>query len=73
MTYGENNLKFLKLTESFANGGTTDLIINAGQISSIKVSDRGKDSHISMTGGKYFFIRETVEEIFDMLHSITNR
>ena len=58
---------FLKLTEALQNGSTIPLLLNVACIKSIKISDKGVDTHIYMTDQKYYFVKETVEDIYKML------
>lgn len=59
--------KFLKLTEALQNGATVPLLLNIACIKSIKIGDKGIDTHIYMTDQKYYFVKETVDDIYDML------
>lgn len=60
--------QFLKLTEVYQNGDTLALIINVSNVLSVKRSDRGKDTHIQMKDMKYFFVKETVEQVWEKLN-----
>lgn len=59
--------KFIKLNEVFQSGGTTPVLLNVACIKSIKLSDKGRDTHIFMTDQKYYFVKETVDEIYLMV------
>jgi len=63
-------IKFLKLTEVLGNSATQDLLLNPAHIASIKISSKGVDTHICMSGAniKYYFVRESVEQIWEMLN-----
>lgn len=68
--------KFIKLTEPY-NNGDRPLIINCDAIRSIKIGDKGRDTLINMTYdneqegkfSKFYFVKESVEEIWEMLNS----
>lgn len=62
-------IKFIKLTEKYKNGNSTPILLNAGCIKSIKISDQGKDTHVLMQDNKYYFVTESVEDIWNMLNS----
>ena len=64
--------KFIKLTEAFQNGNNTPLLLNISCIKSIKLSDKGVDCHIYMTDAKYYFVEESVEEIWELLRLANN-
>lgn len=59
--------RFIKLTEAFSNGKAAPVLLNVDCIKSVKLSDKGVDSHVYMTDAKYYFVKETVEQIEKML------
>lgn len=59
---------FIKLTEKYKNGNSTPILLNAGCIKSIKISDQGKDTHVLMQDNKYYFVTESVEDIWNKLN-----
>lgn len=61
-------IKFIKLTEVFISGGSTPVLLNIACIKSVKMSDKGKDTHIFMTDQKYYFVKESVEDIWVILN-----
>lgn len=61
-------MKFIELTESYTNDRTERLILNVNHIISFKISDKGNDTRIVVSEGKYFFVRETVQVIYDILN-----
>jgi len=54
---------WIKLTESFGNGDTKPLFLNSDHMISFKLSDRGVDTHITVTDNKFFFVKEKVETV----------
>jgi uncharacterized protein YlzI (FlbEa/FlbD family) len=61
--------KFVRLTESY-NTQAKPLILNAACIRSIKLGDKGRDTMIQCDDIKYFFVKESVEEIWDKLNAL---
>lgn len=59
--------KFIKLTERYTDGKTLPLIINVDRINSVKLSERGRDTHINMLDNRYFFVTESVDNIQQLL------
>lgn len=60
--------KFIKLTEVRKSDATTSpLLIMVERINSVKKSEKGPDTHISMVDQHYFFVKETVAEVEAML------
>lgn len=59
--------KFIKLTEVYQSGNTVTILINTENMLAIKLSEKGKDTHIQMKDGKYFFVKQTVDQIWEML------
>lgn len=66
--------KFIKLIES-CNGGTTnkDVLLNLSFIKCIQQGDKTKDTHIAMSDGKYYFVRESLEAIQLLINIDTSR
>lgn len=62
--------KFIKVTEVYKDGKISPIIIQTDNILSIKLSDKGKDTHVCMKDTKYYFVKESVEEIWNMLVSV---
>lgn len=60
--------KFIKVNEQYREGVTHLLIINCDHIRTIKTGDRGKDTMIYLTEDKYFFVKESVDEIWMMIN-----
>ncbi len=62
-------IKFIKLTEVYGNNVTKPLLLNSAHIASIKIAQKGIDTHICMSGPvvKYYFVKESVEDIWEML------
>lgn len=58
---------FIKLTEVLANRVNIPLVINVDCIQAVKISEKSTDTHIYMTSGKYYFVKETVVELWAML------
>ena len=61
---------FIKLTESLANTKSTTVLLNVANIKSVKISDKGVDTHVCMTDGKFYFVKENVEQIWDKLEGL---
>lgn len=60
--------KFIKLTEVYRDGSTTAILLNCDFIKSIKISDKKTDTHVLMSDNKYFFVSESVEQIWTMFN-----
>ena len=58
--------KFVKLTEVY-NTMQKPLILNAACIRSIKKGNKDKDTMIQCDDVKFFFVMESVEQIWDLL------
>lgn len=65
-------IKFIKLTEVY-NNELRPFILNAAIIRSIKLGDRGKDTMIMCNDIKFFFVKESVEQIWAMLQPAPSR
>lgn len=63
-------IKFIKLTEIYQSGETTPVLLNVACIKSVKISERGKDTHVFMIDQKYYFVKETVGEIWELLSKV---
>lgn len=60
--------KFIKLTENLqANKTTRTVLVNVRYVASIKIGDKGYDTHVCLHDGKYFFVKESVEQIEALL------
>lgn len=60
--------KFIKVNEQYGNSQTYPLLINCDCIRTIKMGERGKDTMIYLTNDKYFFVKESVDEIWMMIN-----
>lgn len=58
--------KFIKLTERLQNGKEQPVLLNTNFINSIKKA-HGGDTHINMQDKHYFFVKESVLQIEQML------
>lgn len=63
--------KFIQLNEVMKNGETIPVLLHTRYIVTIKQGIQGKDTHIAMFSPAekhyYYFVRETVEEVWDMV------
>jgi hypothetical protein len=61
--------KFIKLTEAKNNPAlvSTTIILNANNIHCITMSDRGKDVHVRMNDKTFYFVTESIADIWRML------
>jgi len=60
--------KFIKLTELNSDGGEKEMLVNSAYIQYMQVGKRGDNVRIVMVEEKqYFFVKETVKEIWEML------
>lgn len=55
--------KFICLTQSCGNANTKPLIINADHIQHIQLGNKGRDVHVRMSDGTFFFVTESLEAI----------
>ena len=62
-------MNFIKLTEKFQNGDKRDIHINFDLVNMFKVGDRNSDTFIQMNDGKYFFVKESCNEIWRLVTS----
>lgn len=62
--------KFICLTQSVNADTTKPLIVNADHIQHIVVGHKGKDVHVRMSDGTFFFVRDTFAEIQKMLAGV---
>ena len=60
-------MKFIKLTELLRDGTAKTIIINFEQVQYLVVGMRGKDTHIRMFDKSFFFVRESIDDIWDKL------
>lgn len=58
--------KFIKLTERINNELTT-LVINTEYLKSVKLGKHKVDTLVTMTDGHYFFVKESVAQVEEML------
>lgn len=61
--------KFIKVNEQYGNNQTYPLLINCDYIRTIKLGEKGKDTIIYLTNDKYFFVKETVDQIWFMINT----
>ena len=61
--------KFIKLTELLSDGTAKTVILNTASIQCIQLGTKGRDTHIRMLDKSFFFIRESVDEIWSELCS----
>lgn len=60
--------KFIKLTENLQDGKKQrTILVNTRYLASVKLGDRQTDTHICFHDGKYFFVKESVEQIEALL------
>lgn len=59
--------KFICLTQSCGNDQTKPLIINADHIQHIQIGNKGKDVHVRLVDGTYFFVKESFNEIKQLI------
>lgn len=60
-------IKFIKLTEACRNAETKVLIIAVKDIKSVQISNHGADTHILMQDKMFYFVKEKIDVIWDML------
>lgn len=56
-------VKFISLSQACGNDAFKELIINAAHIQHVVIGNKGKDVHIRMSDGTFFFVRESLAEI----------
>ena len=59
-------IKFICVTEVY-NNVCKPLVLNVNHIRSLKTGNKNKDTMIQCDDIKFFFVKETVEEIWAML------
>ena len=62
-------MKFIKLTELLSDGTAKTVILNTASIQCIQLGTKGRDTHIRMFDKSFFFIRESVDEVWSELCS----
>ena len=62
--------KFICLTQACGNVLTKPLIINSDFIQRITIGDKGRDVHVRLSDGTFFFVKESVKDIRDMLAGV---
>ncbi len=62
-------LKFISVTEVYANGARVPCLINAYNIHMIKKADKSSDTHIGMGNGKYYFVKESLKEVLEQINA----
>ena len=60
-------MKFIKLTELLSDGTARTVIINFEQVQCLAVGMKGKDTHIRMFDKSFFFVRESIDDIWAVL------
>lgn len=60
-------VKFISLNQACGNDVFKELIINAAHIQHVVIGNKGKDVHIRMSDGTFFFVRESLVEIKMMI------
>lgn len=60
-------MKFIKLIEVHGNNSTKPIYINFDHVQSFSVGMKGKDTHIRMYDKSFFFVKETIEEIDELI------
>lgn len=61
-------IKFLKLTEIGGNDATRAIFINVAWIKSFQLSNKGKDTMIFMHDKSFYFVKESVDNIWSMIN-----
>lgn len=61
-------LKFIKVTEVYANGAKVPCLINAYNIHMVKKADNSSDTHIGMGNGKYYFVQESLDYVMEQIN-----
>jgi hypothetical protein len=60
--------KFIRLIESnYKAEKNSTIVINANNIYCITMSDRGKDAHVRMNDKTFYFVTESITDIWRML------
>ena len=60
-------MKFIKLTELLSDGTVKPVIINFEQVQCLAVGMKGKDTHIRMLDRSFFFVKESLDEVWEKL------
>lgn len=61
-------IKFIRVTEVHRDGSTIDMLVNTENILSVKMADSKTDTHIGLRDGKYLFVQESTEAIWNMIN-----
>jgi uncharacterized protein YlzI (FlbEa/FlbD family) len=61
--------KFVRLTEVLATGEIKSLMVNAEFIVHIQSGMRGKDTHIRMHDAKFYFVKESFDEVQQLINA----
>lgn len=65
--------KFIKLTENLQDGKKQrTILVNVRYLASVKIGDRQMDTHVCLHDGKYFFVKESVEQIELLINTDTS-
>lgn len=59
--------KFVCLNQACGNDITKPLIINADHIQHVVIGNKGKDVHVRMSDGTFFFVKESLDDIKRMV------
>lgn len=59
--------KFIRLTELHSSGAINSILINTSSIQLIQKGEKGKDTYIKLMDKNYFFVKETIDQIEEML------
>lgn len=60
--------KFIRVTEVHRDGSTIDMLVNTENILSVKMADSKADTHIGLRDGKYLFVQESTNVIWNMIN-----
>jgi uncharacterized protein YlzI (FlbEa/FlbD family) len=66
-------LKFVKLNEICGNDTIRAFILNADLIQHITNGNKGKDTYIKLTNQEFFFVKESLDVILNMLQTDTSK
>jgi len=65
--------KFIRVTEIHTTGSKIDMLVNTDLVATVKQSDRKTDTHIGLKDGRYLFVKETTEQIWNMINLDTSK
>ena len=60
-------IKFIKLTEVQGNDIIKTVILNVAAIQCCQIGAKGKDIHIRMLDRSFFFVKESLDEVWEKL------